>query len=93
MPASTLPRLLRQSPDALCQIVEGQAVLLNLATERYHSLDEIGTRVWSLLATSPDTEALVAQMLEEFEVDDATLRTDLSALFAALSDAGLVLAE
>ena len=80
---------IRPSADVLCQIVEGQAVLLNLATKRYHSLDEVGTRVWGLLGEGLSTEALVKTMLEEFDVDEATLRSDLATLFAALIEAGL----
>jgi hypothetical protein len=34
------------SPEVLVQELEGEAVLLNLASERYFGLDDVGTRIW-----------------------------------------------
>lgn len=86
-------RVVHVSADVLCQTVEGQAVLLNLATERYHSLDEVGSRVWSLLVADGDVEGAIATMLDEYEVDADVLRSDVDALVAALARAGLVHVE
>jgi len=36
-------------PDVLSQEVDGETVLLNLNSENYFGLDEIGTRIWQLL--------------------------------------------
>lgn len=90
MPMPSLPARVSISPDVLCQHVEGQAVLLHLEAERYHSLDPVGTRVWSALTDDPDVERLVATMLGEFDVEEPQLRADLSTLFGSLADAGLV---
>ena len=36
----------RAAPDTLMQELEGESVLLSLASERYFGLDEVGTRIW-----------------------------------------------
>ena len=41
------------------------------------TLNETGERMWDLLPQCETEEALVRQMLEEYEVDEATLRADV----------------
>lgn len=90
---SSLPRRVTISPDVLCQHVEGNAVLLNLGTERYHSLDDVGTRMWDTLSADGDVEHMIAEMLATYDVDEQQLRSDVEALLGALAAAGLVALE
>jgi hypothetical protein len=76
--------------QVLFQEIEGEMVLLDPQAERYYTLDDVGTRFWQLLAEHADMDRVVAAMLAEFDVDEATLRSDLDALMARLSAAGLV---
>jgi hypothetical protein len=87
------PAQLKPAPHVLFQELDGDMVLLNLETERYYGLDEVGARFWQLLAEHGDLETLVPRMLAEFEVEEAALRSDLSALVAELSAAGLLVRE
>ena len=48
------------------------------------TLKETGERMWDLLLQCDTEEALVQHMLEEYEVDEATLRTDVREFFAQL---------
>ena len=84
---------MKPSPDVLCQEVEGELVLLDAESDRYFSLDEVGGRIWALLGDyDGDVERVVAAMLEEFDVDETTLRRDVDALLGQLRDAGLLAA-
>jgi coenzyme PQQ synthesis protein D (PqqD) len=78
------------APDVLYQEIEGETVLLDLKGERYFSLDDVGTRFWQLAEQHDQVEAIVAAMLAEFDVDEATLRADLDALLERLAGAGLI---
>jgi hypothetical protein len=83
----------KPAPDVVFQEVEGELVLLDLKQDHYFSLDEIGARVWALLVEHDgDVERVKVALLEEFEADEATLRSDVDALLARLSEAGLVAA-
>jgi hypothetical protein len=70
--------------------LDGELVLLNLDTETYFGLDEVGTRMWEVLSTTPSIEAAFGQLAAEYDVDATTLRTDLEALLGQLVDGGLV---
>lgn len=78
------------SPDVLHQELGGETVLLNLANEQYFSLDMVGTRVWQLLVETRRADAVMARLLQEFEVSPEQLREDLSHLLGELMKAGLV---
>ena len=80
----------RATPDTLVQAVEGESVLLNLASERYFGLDEVGTRMWQALTTADSVEAAHAALLAEYDVDADVLRNDLLQLIQQLVDHGLV---
>lgn len=78
------------SDQVISQEVSGETVLLDLASENYFGLDEVGTRVWQLLNENGHLEQVFTTMLEEFDVDESTLQDDLGDLFTALQAQGLV---
>jgi Coenzyme PQQ synthesis protein D (PqqD) len=80
------------SPDVLWRELDGQVVLLDVAGEHYYMLDEVGTRIWRLLDEHHDVEAVVAGLLDEFEVDEATVRADVAELLGRLRESGLIVA-
>jgi hypothetical protein len=69
--------------------VDGQMVLLDLATEQYFGLDEIGADIVGRLTRLPYDEAIVA-LTADYEVDPDTLRRDVSELVESLIGAGLL---
>jgi hypothetical protein len=90
---TTLPTLVTVSPEVLYQELDGEAILLNLQNEHYYSLKESGVRMWQLLAKHGDVATVTEQLLEEYDVDYATLNSDLAHLIAWLAERGLVKAE
>lgn len=85
-----LPRSVTIPPDVLSRELEGEGVLLNLETEQYYILDDVGMRMWQVLAEHSNTEAVIAQLLDEYDVEETALRHDLAKLIAQLSESGLV---
>jgi hypothetical protein len=76
--------------DVLISKVEDESVILNLDSERYFGLDEVGTRFMSLLTTSSTIQAAYEVLVEEYDVDEAVLRRDLAELLEKLLEQGLV---
>ncbi|MFN3629895.1 MAG: PqqD family protein [Casimicrobiaceae bacterium] len=83
-------RPLRASPDALHQELSGETVLLNLKTEHYFGLDEVGTRIWQLIVAESTPEAIVLTLLEEYDVEAERVRADVERLVGELEAAGLL---
>jgi hypothetical protein len=76
--------------DVLISRLQEESVILNLDSERYFGLDDVGTRILSVLTNSDSIEAAYELLLTEFDVDRAVLRADLLALVANLLQQGIV---
>ncbi len=74
----------------LVRFLDQEAVLLNLETEQYFGLDEIGTRMWQLVTGSPSIDAAYQELLAEFDVEAEMLHSNLAELLSRLVDSGLL---
>lgn len=72
------------------EVVDGEAVLLDLKSGVYFTLNPSGTRVWQLLVELGDLAEVRAAMLAEFAVRAETLEADVDALLSQLVEKGLV---
>ncbi|HKX29751.1 MAG TPA: PqqD family protein [Blastocatellia bacterium] len=87
------PRQVSISDEVIFQEIEGECVLLNMATEQYYGLDDVGTRIWQLLSEYGKPVAVLEQLRQHYRVDEGTLRRDLGAFIAELQAEGLVKVE
>ena len=70
--------------------LQDESVMLNLDSERYYGLDDVGTRMLSVLTTSDSIESAFEVLLGEYDVDREVLRNDLVSLIDKLLEQGLV---
>ena len=70
--------------------LQQESVLLNLDSERYFGLDDVGTRMFSVLSSSDSIEAALQTLLAEYEVEPDDLKADLLSLADSLIDQGLL---
>lgn len=74
----------------LVRELEGESVLLNLNSESYFGLDEVGTDMWRALTTSESVEVAYRKLLAQYDVDGEQLRQDLDGLIGKLVEQGLI---
>jgi hypothetical protein len=86
-------RRVRQGDRVLAQTLAGEAVLLDLKSERYFGLDRTGTRVWQLIAEVGDVQQILAALVTEFDAPPEKIADDLRSLLGRLVAEGLVQAE
>jgi hypothetical protein len=79
-----------QPQDTLIQEVEGQSVLINLKSECYFGLDDVGTFMWKTLTTSTSIQAAYEALLAEYDVGSEQLRQDVQDFAEKLIDRGLL---
>jgi hypothetical protein len=82
-----------RSADVVSRVLDGEAVLLDLASGKYLGLNEVATRVWELLDGDRAFGAIRAALLDEFAVQPEVLDRDLDQLFAELTARGLIAPE
>lgn len=80
-----------QVPEGiLISNLQDESVILNLDSERYFGLDNVGTRILTVLTNSDSIQSAYESLLAEYDVDHAVLRQDLLALIENLLQQGLV---
>jgi hypothetical protein len=70
--------------------LEGEAVLLATESGRYFGLNEVGTRMWSLLQLHGEAEAVCRALLAEYDVPEERLREDVTRFVDNLVIRGLI---
>ena len=83
----------RVPDDVLISHLQDEAVILNLKSERYFGLDNVGTRMLSALSESNSIEGAYELLVAEYDVDPQVLRQDLISLIENLVEQGLVAIE
>jgi len=94
----TVESRLMLTRDARLQIPEqvvtrqvgDETVLLNLESGTYFGLDPVGSRFLELLEVEGTLAAVLAKMLEEFDVTEAQLEADLLRLADEMLASGLL---
>ena len=79
--------------DVLISRLQEESVILNLDSERYFGLDEVGTRFLSVLTTSDSIEAAYQRLGDEYHVDGKVLRQDLLELVESLINQGILIRD
>jgi hypothetical protein len=74
----------------IVQQVEGQAVLLDIDSGEYFSLNEVGGIVWELCDGSHSLGSMVEAVCEQYDVEPAVVLSDVGELLEGLSGAGLI---
>jgi hypothetical protein len=60
--------------------VAGEAVILNVDTAVYYSLDSVGLRMWELLGGGKTSEEIGRVMAEEYDAPPEQIQRDIEAL-------------
>ncbi|WP_223891643.1 PqqD family protein [Sulfurovum sp. TSL6] len=72
------------------QEVDGEMVLLDMESENYFGLDEVGTAIWQTMQEYGTLQEVFNTMLEQYDVEEEVLEKDLSDFIEKLVERGLV---
>ncbi len=84
------PVRVKPCDEVIFQPLQDEIVLLNMKDQRYFGLDDVGSAMWKLLVEVGDLETVADRICVEYDVDRATVRSDLNSLVADLIAAGLI---
>ncbi|MBB6499305.1 PqqD family protein [Pedobacter cryoconitis] len=83
-------RNIRIADHSIVQEMGHGVVILNLNTEHFYELDEVGKRFWELLSDHQDSESVFNVLQDEYEVSAEQLQTDILRLIENLEKAELI---
>jgi len=59
------------------RVIDGEAVIVNAHGGEILVLNEVGAEVWQMLDGEHDVDAIVAHVVQSFDVDEAQARADV----------------
>ena len=77
-------------PDVIERMIDGEAVLLDLKTGVYYSLNEVGSEIWKLIDGERSVRDVVQWVLENHEVERAAAEQDVNELLDDLCKEKLI---
>jgi hypothetical protein len=83
-------RTVRATPNTLYRDLVGEGVLLQLDSGEYFGLDEVGNRVWQLIAEVGNLDDIRERMLADFDVERDVLSADLDQFVSEMVEKHLV---
>lgn len=91
-PSTALGHSERFKPELLVLSVvhDTETALLDLRSERYFTLNEVGTRIWTLLSKGTEHAVIVELLAEEYDAPFDVIAADTRAILAELVRARLV---
>jgi hypothetical protein len=82
----------KHSPDVVFRDLDGEAVILDLASGTYFGLNEVGTLVWRLIDEGRNASEIVDAVATEYDADRATIAQDVDRLIEDLRARRLIVA-
>ena len=77
--------------DAVSEVMDGEAIIINMATGCYYSLDGAGGLIWELLQKGPASASALARVLQStFAGGPATLQDEIQSILDEMKAEGLV---
>ena len=75
--------------SVFAQLVDDEMVLLDMESENYFGLDEVGTSIWNAMQDNETLEEVFNVLLEQYDVGEEMLNNDLLNFVTKLVDNGL----
>ena len=71
-------------PAIAATVIDGEAIIINVLTGVYYSLDGVGSVIWSLIAAGYRNQQIIEQVLALYSVSPQQVREDLEKLIGQL---------
>ncbi|NUQ37373.1 MAG: PqqD family protein [Caldilineales bacterium] len=90
MPIETSFRI--NSPHVIAEVIEDEAIIVNLDSGAYYSLRDAGALIWRLIEQGAAFPQLVGELAQRYEGTEAGIAAGARNLIAELQGEGLILA-
>jgi hypothetical protein len=84
---------MRVNPDVVARLMDGEAVLVHLGTNRIYTLNSTAARFWELLEGGMDRNEIKRTLLAEFDVDEVGVDEEIDGVVANLEAEGLLVTD
>lgn len=86
-----VPRLYRPRMESVAaEVMEGDAIIINVATGTYYNTEGVGGWIWERCAESKDTAEILAAASARYDAPEEQIAADMQAFFDQLKTEELV---
>ncbi len=71
-----LKMTIQRNSEMVSTKMDGETVMMSIDNGEYYGLDSIGSRIWEILEKPIRVNALIEELLNEFEVDKEQCEAD-----------------
>jgi hypothetical protein len=71
-------------------VIDGEAIIINLVTGAYYSMQGIGGEIWSMISARRSVGSMLDEIVAAYDVDYDAANRDLHAVLQQLLDEGLI---
>jgi hypothetical protein len=80
----------KPTSDAVYNRIGNEGVIIHMKTNRIYDLNRTAVRFWELLSTGHNQVEIKQIMLQEFEVSESQLSTEMETLLTSLENEQLI---
>lgn len=80
----------RTSSQTVSDLIDGEAVIINLETGNYYNLRDVGAAIWPRLVKGAGTEDLVSFVARKYAIDAERVGQEILAFLNDLEQEGLI---
>jgi Coenzyme PQQ synthesis protein D (PqqD) len=78
------------NPQVIHEMIDGEAIMINLVTGSYYSLDPVAAEVWTFVEASESVERIVTELDRRYDAEPGAIRRGVDDLIQRLASEGLV---
>jgi Coenzyme PQQ synthesis protein D (PqqD) len=87
----TLQHRLRAGEEVAAKVIDGEAIIINLANGMYYSMDKVGALIWEMLEGEHSLEEVVTAVAARYDVSREQAQADVERLATELLQENLLL--
>ncbi len=69
-----LETLVCQKKDLFVTEIDGEKVMMHINNSKYYAMNEVGSRIWDLIAEPVPLYEIVNTLLNEYQIDEETCK-------------------
>ena len=83
-------RLRPRGEEVAAKVIDGEAIIINLANGIYYSMDKVGGLIWDLVQVGYSLEEIIVAVTERYDVSRERVQADVQELVEELLRENLV---
>jgi hypothetical protein len=80
-------------PAVIADVIDGEAVIMNLERGSYYGLDQIGADIWQMILTGRTFDEIATTIAQHFGVERERVASDVNALAAQMIEEKLIVPD